>query len=90
MINFLFELLGLALDGGSTGLDTRKIDRNIERLKQQGWFKKIFEDEKYHRLFFTNRHIRAYLQSNFRVNKIINNEKAQKKLLNLLDEQLLK
>ncbi|WP_223596771.1 hypothetical protein [Neobacillus bataviensis] len=90
MINFLFELLGLALDGGSTGLDTRKIDRNIERLKQQGWFKSIYEDEKYHRLFFTNRHIRAYLQSNFRVNKIISNEKAQKKLLNLLDEQLLK
>ncbi|MGG3466853.1 hypothetical protein ABES02_04845 [Neobacillus pocheonensis] len=88
MLYFLLDLLGALLDGSSTGLNTRKIDNNIELLKQEGWFKKIYEDEKYHRLFFTNRHIRAYLQSTFRVKKIIRNNSSQKKLLRLLDKQL--
>lgn len=89
MINFLFGLLEVLFDGYSTGLDTRKIDNNIEQLKQQAWFKKIYEDDKYHRLFFTNKHVRRYLQSNFRVKRIIRSHKAQRKLLLLLDKQLI-
>mgnify|MGYP001071505366 CR=1 FL=1 len=51
--DFLFGLVGV-----STGaLNTKKIDSNIELLKQQEWFKKIYTDEKYHRLFITNRGI---------------------------------
>lgn len=88
MINFLFDLLGELLDGSRTDLDTRKIDNNIELLKQQWWFKKIYEDEKYHRLFFTNKHVRGYLQSTIRVKKIIRNSESQKKFLRLLDKQL--
>lgn len=88
MFDFISDLLGTFFDGGSTGLNTKKIDKNIELLKQQGWFKRIYEDEKYHKLFFANKYVRAYLQSNFRVKKIIRNESAQKKLLNLLDKQL--
>lgn len=69
-------------------MDTKKIDKNIELLKQQGWFKKIYDDEKYHRLFITNRHVRAYLQSSTRIKKIMRSEEAQRKLLLLLDKQL--
>jgi hypothetical protein len=61
--NFIFDFLSDFFSGlvdVSTGnLDTKKIDNNIELLKQQGRFKKIYEDEKYHRLFITNRHGRA-------------------------------
>lgn len=39
MFDFIFDLLGSFLYGSSTGLNTRKIDKNIELLKQQGWFK---------------------------------------------------
>ncbi|WP_342603847.1 hypothetical protein [Peribacillus sp. FSL E2-0159] len=46
-------LLGILSAGfGDNSLDTRKIDRNIEMLKNHTWFKDIYEDEKYHRLFF--------------------------------------
>ncbi|OLS34468.1 hypothetical protein [Bacillus sp. MRMR6] len=86
MFAFLFDFLGAFTYGSNTSLDTRKIDKNIELLKQQDWFKRIYEDEKYHRLFFTNRTIRVYLQSTYRVKRIVRNELAQEKLLNLLDK----
>jgi hypothetical protein len=76
------------MHGSGTGLDTRKIDKNIERLKQEVWFKRIYEDERYRRLFFSNKYVRAYLQSNYRVNKMIRYERAQKRFLNVLDYQL--
>ena len=79
MFDFLPNLLSSMLGVSTGSLDTKKIDNNIELLKQQGWFKKIYDDEKYHRLFITNRHVRAYLQSTTRVKKIIRSEDAQKK-----------
>ncbi|MGG4268440.1 hypothetical protein [Peribacillus simplex] len=49
MLDFL---LGIFFAGfGDISLNTRKIDRNIEMLKNHAWFKDIYEDEKYHRLF---------------------------------------
>jgi len=69
-------------------LNTRKIDRNIERLNQHEWFKKIYEDEKYHRLFFVNRKVRSYLQSTIRVNKMVRNIGTQERLVGFLNKQL--
>ena len=74
MLDFLFSLLEEFLESifvSDGSLDTRKIDKNIDIMRTQGWFKVLYEDEKYHRLFFTNRHIRHYLQSNHRTKKII-------------------
>ncbi|WP_026695681.1 hypothetical protein [Peribacillus kribbensis] len=88
MCDFLSGFLS-SLVGVSTGaLDTRKIDKNIELLKQQDWFRQIYDDNRYYKLFITNRNIRAYLQNTNRVNKIIRDERAQQKLLILLDTQL--
>ncbi|RLQ94615.1 hypothetical protein D9X91_13860 [Falsibacillus albus] len=84
MINFLLRLFSAGTD---QSLDTHKIDQNIERLQQYNWFQALYEDQKYHRQFFVNRKVREYLQSKPRVNKLINNEKARKKFLMLLEEQ---
>ncbi len=83
MLSFIFELIaGLFCSiGYDDTLNTKKIDRNIERLNQHDWFKKIYEDEKYHRLFFVNRKVRHYLQSTIRVNKMIRKIEAQKNYL---------
>jgi len=51
MLSFLIELIA-GLFGYSDTLNRKKIDQNIEQLNQHDWFKKIYEDEKYHRLFF--------------------------------------
>lgn len=86
----MFGLIGdiFGTIGYSNSLNTKKIDQNIDLLKQQDWFEEIYRDEKYHRLFFANKHVRGYLQSTTRVKKIIRNREAQTKLLNFLDKQL--
>lgn len=89
MLHFLLELLdGLLISPGwNTTLDTRKIDQNIILLKGEGWFNQIYENERYHRLFFINRQVRRYLQSTIRVKRIIRNPKAQQKFMVFLDLQ---
>lgn len=88
ILNFLLELIGnVSLSTGlSTTLNTRKIDKNIDTLREHLWFRNIYEDEKYRRLFFVNRHVRSYLQSTHRVKKMISSEKAQQKFIRFLNK----
>ncbi|WP_238941981.1 hypothetical protein [Bacillus sp. REN10] len=92
MMKVILELIGSFLFAGiyvsSDVLDTKKIDHNIERLRQYDWFENIYNDERYHRLFFVNRKVRHYLQSSIRVKRMMKNERAQKKLIVLLNKQL--
>lgn len=84
----LEEFLASLIPNGSTSLDTKKIDRNIEMLKNYSWFKDIYDDERYHRLFFVNWKVRMYLQNTYRVKKIIKNEDFKMKFIKFLNEQL--
>ncbi|MGE7925682.1 hypothetical protein ACQKND_21190 [Viridibacillus arvi] len=90
MTSFLLEFIaGLFGSIGYSGtLNTKKIDQNIDRLKQHEWFKNIYEDERYHRLFFVSKKVRLHLQSTIRVRKIIRSKKAQKNLLAFLNKQI--
>ncbi|QOV12242.1 hypothetical protein JNUCC6_05610 [Viridibacillus arvi] len=90
MISFLLEFIAglFGSIGYSETLNTKKIDQNIDQLKQHDWFKNIYEDERYHRLFFVSKKVRRYLQSTIRVRKIIRSKEAQKKLLSLLNKQI--
>ena len=54
----------------STGLH-KKIDANILYLQQYEWFRIIYEDEKYRKLFITNYKVRSYLQSKLRVRLLV-------------------
>ena len=90
MFSFIFELIAglFGSIGYSDTLNTKKIDQNIERLNEHDWFKKIQEDEKYHRLFFVNKRLRSYLQSTISVRKIIRSKEAQRKLLLIIEKQI--
>ncbi|MGM0922633.1 MAG: hypothetical protein ACQEWW_15680 [Bacillota bacterium] len=90
MFSFIFELIAglFGSIGYSDTLNTKKIDQNIERLNQHDWFKKIYEDEKYHRLFFVNKRLRSYLQSTISVRKIIRSKEEQRKLLLIIEKQI--
>lgn len=88
MMDFISDLLSGRLGFSTDVLDTRKIDSNITLLRQQEWFKKIYENNQYYLLLIGNGEVRAYLQSNFRVKRIIRNEKAQAKFLLLLNKKL--
>lgn len=90
MTILIFDCIGdlFASIGYSHSLNTKKIDRNIARLNQTEWFKEIYGDEKYRRLFFVNRHVRSYLQSSLRVNKMIRSKDAQKRFIILLEKHI--
>ncbi|MGE7624863.1 hypothetical protein ACQKMD_17985 [Viridibacillus sp. NPDC096237] len=88
MLEFILGFFSAGIYGDSNSLDTQKIDRNIEMLKNYTWFKNIYDDEKYYRVFFVNRKVRRYLQSSIRVKRIVKKEKAQKRLINFLNKQL--
>lgn len=94
IITYVFIILislpagGLSPFGEKTTLNTKKIDSNIEKLKQLSWFKSLYQDEKYRPSFFLNRKVRGYLQSSIRVNRMIKSEYAQKRFIALLEKQV--
>ncbi|CAH0296434.1 hypothetical protein SRABI96_04442 [Peribacillus sp. Bi96] len=88
MMEFFMEILSSFIYFGDDSLHTKKIDRNIKSLKRNKWFNDLYEDENYHRLFFVNKRVRKFLQSNFRVKRLVKRKKNQKKFLMFLNEQL--
>ncbi|MFG3432576.1 MULTISPECIES: hypothetical protein [Lysinibacillus] len=80
MLEFMLAILANALNG-STTLHSTKIDRNTERLRQYDWFEEEYQDDRYRRLFFANRHVRKYLQHNRRVNQMMKKKRAQAKCI---------
>lgn len=82
------DLLSGLVPQGSNTLDTRKIDKHINYLLSENWFKELYENEKYRHLLYTNRKVRSYLESKRRVDKLIVNDKKRKKLIELMANQL--
>jgi hypothetical protein len=88
--DFIDVLFDFFSNGQFSGLDTRRIDAHIEELKEYDWFNRLYHDEKYRKRFFTNVHVRKYLQSRRRVNKIMDNPAAREKFVMLLEKQVKK
>lgn len=71
---------------GSSSLDTRKIDRNIERLRELDWFNELHNCERHRISFLINSKIRKYLQSSFRVQRLKTSKREQKKFIETLEK----
>jgi hypothetical protein len=56
----IFEIIAglLGSIGQDDSLNTKKIDKHIEELRKNNWFNKLYDDEKYHRLFFVYKPVR--------------------------------
>ncbi|MEK8197925.1 hypothetical protein [Lysinibacillus sp. FSL M8-0134] len=87
MLENLFDFLSGAYSGQSA-LHTRKIDRNIESLQQYEWFHNIYHQDQYRSLFFLYYHVRNYLQSNVRVNRMLKKKQAQERFILFLNKHL--
>jgi len=86
MLEFIINFLSNTYVGQPT-LHTRKIDQNIARLQHCDWFHDIYHHDQYRSLFFANRHVRKYLQSNVRVKRMMKNKQAQERFLQFLHKQ---
>ncbi|MFJ5564297.1 nitrite reductase [Lysinibacillus xylanilyticus] len=69
-----------------TCLDSRKIERNIKKLRLFSWFNELYEDDRHHSSFFINKHVRKYLESSIRVYLLKSSEKEQMKFIHLLEK----
>lgn len=88
----IFEIIAglLGSIGQDDSLNTKKIDKHIEELRKYEWFKELYNDEKYHRLFFVNKRVRKFLQSTYLTNRLKSNPNAQNTFKSLLEKQLIK
>lgn len=88
----LFEIIAglLGSIGQDDSLNTKKIDKHIKELRKYNWFNELYEDEKYHRLFFVNKRVRKFLQSTFLTKRLRNNPNAQNTFKSLLNKQFSK
>lgn len=74
------------VSSSNSSLNTRKIDRNIEKLRELAWFNELYIDERHHKSFYVNLKVRKYLQSHILVSRLQNSEKSKKKFIHLLEE----
>ena len=71
-------------------IDTRRIDSHIDQLNEFPWFHKLYQEDKYRKLFLMNYKTRRYLDSPFRVKRLMSNKKAQLHFIELLNKQIVK
>lgn len=87
-LSFLFEFLGelflsFFLDGKEPS--KKRIRENIEELKQESWFKTLYEEPQYKRLIDGHESVRFFIGEKG-AKKIKKNEEYQQKLKDLLHE----
>lgn len=88
MITEIIEITAELLYGDKRDpLNSKKADKHIEELRKHPWFTELFEDKRYHHLFFGNRRVRKFLRSKHRTTKLINNVNAQGTFISFLDKQ---
>ena len=91
MISLIGMILSLLtsinlISSSSRSLNTRKIDKNIEKLRELEWFNELYKIERHRKSFFINMKVRKYLQSNILVARLKNNKNEQKKFIKLVED----
>jgi hypothetical protein len=92
--SFLFDFIGDVIGDGIMFLlfekepSKKRINKTIEQLKTESWFKVLYENPIYQKLFLTNETVRIYIgeQGAKRIKK---SEKLQQKLTDLLQAHLV-
>lgn len=86
----IFEIIAglLRSIGQDDSLNTKKIDKHIGKLRNYNWFNELYDNKKYHRLFFVNKHVRKFLQSTYQTKRLINNSNAQNSFKSFLEKQI--
>lgn len=69
------------------GLNTKKIDANIQRLLKYSWFDELYSTDKFRHLFFANKHVRKKLSSDIYVKLLSHHKKTQEKFYRFLEKE---
>ncbi|HFU6610545.1 hypothetical protein PDJ82_00700 [Bacillus cereus group sp. TH43LC] len=64
-----------------------KLKHHIAKLSEFEWFRKLHEDTKYTRLIWSNRKVKKFILSSANMEALINSEKKQKELVQLVHDE---
>ena len=67
-----------------------KLKHHIAKLSEFEWFRKLHEDTKYTRLIWSNRKVKKLILSSANMEALINSEKKQKELVQLVHDEYKK
>ncbi|MEI4713133.1 hypothetical protein WAG12_24505 [Bacillus cereus] len=67
-----------------------KLKHHIAKLSEFEWFRKLQEDTKYTRLIWSNRKVKKFILSSANMEELINSEKKQKELVQLVHDEYKK
>lgn len=84
VILMFFGPVFLIMDGG---LNTKKIDANIQRLLKNPWFDELYSNEKFRHLFFANKQVRKKLSSDIYVSRLSRYKNTQEKFQRFLEKE---
>ncbi|AOY15875.1 hypothetical protein BGI23_11865 [Bacillus sp. ABP14] len=67
-----------------------KLKHHIAKLSEFEWFRKLHEDTKYTKLIWSNRKVKKFILSSTNMEALINSEKKQKELVQLVHDEYKK
>ncbi|HHK5550743.1 hypothetical protein COL11_20455 [Bacillus anthracis] len=67
-----------------------KLKHHIAKLSEFEWFRKLHEDTKYTRLIWSNRKVKKFILTSTNMEALINSEKKQKELVQLVHDEYKK
>ncbi|MFB4347952.1 hypothetical protein RAC77_25920 [Bacillus sp. BR_7] len=67
-----------------------ELKHHIAKLSEFEWFRKLHEDTKYTRLIWSNRKVKKFILSSANMEELINSEKKQKELVQLVHDEYKK
>lgn len=83
MMEFLFELIGEMLIG-LFPTPKSKIEKNIEKLKQEKWFLALWEDYRYQHILLHRKKVKRILRNNQMVEQLITHTQEQERFIELV------
>ncbi|WGG44626.1 hypothetical protein [Rossellomorea sp. DA94] len=88
IVKIIFGTIGSVILGflfmGGLDLDDIKFQKNIRKLKKEGWFKELSDNGMYYERIFHNESVREYLLQENIVVKLKNDEEERYKLISLI------
>ncbi len=86
MMEFLFELIGEILMG-LIPTPKSKMEKNMEKLKQEKWFLSLWQDYRYQHILFHNKKVKRTLRNNQLVDQLLTIAHEREKFIELVKHE---
>ena len=83
-MEFIIELIGALLWGFNP---KSRMEKNIEKLKQEQWFLSLLQDYRYEYILFHNKKVKRILSNNKMVGQLLSHEHERERFIALVEQE---